>query len=186
MAVLLSACGEGDPAAPSSRSAVLDFAAQAQTAGRLDQYRILRDGTVTRSEYETQIDVAVSCNRERERETYPTWVNPVDGLTILTDFLPGQGIPLAESAAGEDCETVHTVFVEAAYLASHEAVMAEALRASVANCSAAAGVQLTGAEVNLTQLVRAAGEARKQVVLTCVDEGLRSIYPDQPIYFVSY
>lgn len=165
---------------------MLDYAAQARAAGLADQYALLRDGDATRSDYETQVDVSLACHRAKGREPYTPWINPVNGIQILYDLPPGEGIPLNESLAGQDCETAHLGFVEGAYVDTHPRVMAESLRAYVAGCLAVGGVELSGAESNLDQFLTSAGEARKDLVISCVEDGLHLIYPDQPEYFVSY
>lgn len=183
----LVSCSEAPQTeADAQRQAVLDYASQAKEAGLDDQYKVLADGEVSQSEYETQVDVALSCNRDRGRGTYEPWINPVDGITILYDFLPGQGVTVSESESGQDCETLHSAAVQAAYIATHEPVMQDALRAYVAECAPAYSVTLSGTERSLADFVRSAGDARKDGVLTCVDNGLRKLHPDDPIYFVTY
>ena len=185
-ALALTACAGSASTESAEPNPVLDFAQQAREAGYEDQYSILSDGTVSRAEYETAVDAALSCNREVGRETYEPWINPVDGITIMYDFLPGEGIPVDGPGADIDCETQHVIYVSSAYQAVNPAVMDEPLRQNIRECATDAGLNTTGGEMNVADFIDSVGESNSQALLDCVSAGLKTLYPDQPLYSYGY
>lgn len=180
--IMVAGCSDGNGATAAPNGEVVGLADQARDKGWTEQYEILRDGQVTRAEYESAKDATISCFREQGIEMYPPWDNPVNEQEISFDFPEGSGIPLEESVAGTDCQSVYSFLVEAAYLSTHEAVMAEPLRGYLYDCARSAGITLTGGESNLAGFLASAGETQEQAIRDCLDAGLRELYPELPSY----
>lgn len=186
LAVLaLSGCASGEP----SPEAVLQNSAdEAAAAGSQENADAMSDGELTEDEYYDAARRFQTCYSDAGVVIEGPVLSPVDSLTLEWVYPDTYDLDENGEAAVEQCNS-QWIPVAAAYSATHDSVMDQALRVSVITCMQENGYEMAGDESSVVDFVgepEADGGQQRTQAEHCIIDGARVLFPDLPQVTVSY
>lgn len=172
----------------SSTEIVQSLAEQAKASGLDEVYDVLRDGEVSKREYDAAFSAMKSCLEDVGISVLDGGINRADGISHIYSIEPNG---LAEDVFLEEqqnCLDSHFQLVDAAYTATTPKVMDEPLRVAVLECMEKNGYETDGTEKNFSDIAVSAdadGGKRVKTAAACVGEEGQRLYPDEAGVMVS-
>lgn len=164
LGLVLVSCGRD--AATGLSPLVAQALKEAEAAGADEQAAMLRDGVVTKAEYEQTFVLEARCdNRPPPRLR----ISPVDNLRMLI---------LGPVRTGSDCSRRMRAFVESIYVATNRPRMDPAVRKEILACLRRAGGSTDESWMTLREMSAGLGDRAGEALGRCVLPSVQKFYPE--------